>query len=129
MIVPQRPDRPVAEGGVALRPSRLRVELGRLSEDNGSEALRPSPYGVRSQVRGTPSVLVRSCVVSPCGRGRVLSPPSAWSEKSRMRELAPNLWQLGGFPPHAINVYLIGDVLIDAATRWGGGRVLRELGG
>jgi hydroxyacylglutathione hydrolase len=45
-----------------------------------------------------------------------------------MRELAPNLWQLGGFPPDAFNVYLIGDVLIDAATRWGGGRILRQIG-
>jgi glyoxylase-like metal-dependent hydrolase (beta-lactamase superfamily II) len=45
-----------------------------------------------------------------------------------MRELAPDLWLLGGFPPHAFNVYLIGDVLIDAATRWGGGRILRQLG-
>jgi glyoxylase-like metal-dependent hydrolase (beta-lactamase superfamily II) len=45
-----------------------------------------------------------------------------------MRELAPNIWQLGGFPPHLFNVYLIGDVLIDAATRWAGGRILRQLG-
>ena len=45
-----------------------------------------------------------------------------------MRELAPDVWQLGGFPPNAINVYLIGDVLIDAATRWAGGRILRQLG-
>ena len=45
-----------------------------------------------------------------------------------MRELAPSLWQLGGFPPNSFNVYLIGDVLIDAATRWGGGRILRQLG-
>ncbi len=46
-----------------------------------------------------------------------------------MRELAPNLWQLDGFPPHAINVYLIGDVLIDAATRWSSSRILHQLGG
>ena len=45
-----------------------------------------------------------------------------------MRELAPTVWQLGGFPPHVINVYLIGDVLIDAATRWAGSRILRQLG-
>ena len=45
-----------------------------------------------------------------------------------MRELSPNLWQLGGFPPNAFNVYLIGDVLIDAATRWGSGRILRQIG-
>jgi hydroxyacylglutathione hydrolase len=45
-----------------------------------------------------------------------------------MRQLAPNVWQLDGFPPHAINVYLIGDVLIDAATRWAGQRIFRQLG-
>ena len=45
-----------------------------------------------------------------------------------MRELAPNVWQLGGFPPNAINVYLLGDVLIDAATRWSARRILRQLG-
>lgn len=44
-----------------------------------------------------------------------------------MRPIAPNVWQLGGFPPNAINVYLIGDVLIDAATRWAGRRILRQL--
>ncbi|HWB10219.1 MAG TPA: MBL fold metallo-hydrolase [Pirellulales bacterium] len=45
-----------------------------------------------------------------------------------MRQLAANVWQLGGFPPNVFNVYLIGDVLIDAATRWSGRRILRELG-
>ena len=45
-----------------------------------------------------------------------------------MREISPNVWQLGGFPPSAINVYLIGDVLIDAATRWAGRRILGQLG-
>ena len=39
-----------------------------------------------------------------------------------MRELAPGLHQLSGHPRDAINVYLAGDVLIDAgrATRGGG---------
>ncbi len=45
-----------------------------------------------------------------------------------MREISPNVWQLSGFPPSAINVYLIGDVLIDAATRWAGRRILRQIG-
>src|SRR5512135_470923 len=44
-----------------------------------------------------------------------------------MHQLAPNVWQLGGFPPNMMNVYLIGDVLIDAATRWAGWRILRQL--
>lgn len=47
-----------------------------------------------------------------------------------MKELAPDVWQLGGgFPPNSINVYVIGDVLIDAATRHGGRRIFRELKG
>jgi glyoxylase-like metal-dependent hydrolase (beta-lactamase superfamily II) len=46
-----------------------------------------------------------------------------------MREIAPGLWQLAGLPPHLINVYLAGDVLIDAATRWARYRVLRQLRG
>ncbi len=47
-----------------------------------------------------------------------------------MKELAPDVWQVGGgFPPNAINVYVIGDVLIDAATRYAGRRIFRELEG
>ncbi len=46
-----------------------------------------------------------------------------------MRQLADDLWLLRGFPPYAINVYLIGDVLIDAATRRGGRRILKQLAG
>lgn len=45
-----------------------------------------------------------------------------------MKRLAEDVHQLRGFPPHAINVYLLGDVLIDAATRQGERRILRELG-
>lgn len=46
-----------------------------------------------------------------------------------MRELAPGVWQLRGLPPNAINIYLIEDVLIDAATRRAGRRVLRQIEG
>jgi hydroxyacylglutathione hydrolase len=46
-----------------------------------------------------------------------------------MREIAPDLWQLSGFPRHALNVYLAGDVLIDAATRWRRRRLFRQLQG
>ncbi|MGH2837778.1 MAG: MBL fold metallo-hydrolase [Thermoleophilaceae bacterium] len=46
-----------------------------------------------------------------------------------MKELAPGLWQLSGFPPQGINVYLMGDVLVDAATRHAGRRILRQLKG
>jgi glyoxylase-like metal-dependent hydrolase (beta-lactamase superfamily II) len=46
-----------------------------------------------------------------------------------VKRLADGLYQLGGFPPNAINVYLAGDVLIDAATRHAGRRVMRQLAG
>ncbi len=46
-----------------------------------------------------------------------------------MKQLAEDVWQLAGFPPNAINVYLVDDVLIDAATRWAGRRILRQLRG
>jgi hydroxyacylglutathione hydrolase len=46
-----------------------------------------------------------------------------------MQEIAPNLWQLSGFPSQMVNVYLAGDVLIDAATRWGRRRLFRQLQG
>jgi glyoxylase-like metal-dependent hydrolase (beta-lactamase superfamily II) len=45
-----------------------------------------------------------------------------------MRELADGVFQLRGRPANAINVYLLGDVLIDAATRRSERRILRELG-
>ena len=44
-----------------------------------------------------------------------------------MKELAPDVWQLRGLPPNAINVYLVGDVLIDAATRRATRRILRQV--
>jgi hydroxyacylglutathione hydrolase len=46
-----------------------------------------------------------------------------------MKRLAEDVYQLRGFPPNAINVYLLGDVLIDAATREGEKRILRQIGG
>jgi len=36
---------------------------------------------------------------------------------------------LRGWPPSAINVYLLGDVLIDAATRQGERRIMRQIAG
>jgi hydroxyacylglutathione hydrolase len=44
-----------------------------------------------------------------------------------VRRLADGVWQLKGFPPNAINVYLLEDVLVDAATRHAGRRILRQL--
>jgi hydroxyacylglutathione hydrolase len=46
-----------------------------------------------------------------------------------MKQLAPDVWMLSGFPPNAINVYLLGDVVVDAATRHAGRRILRQLEG
>src|SRR5947209_18804073 len=46
-----------------------------------------------------------------------------------MKKLADDLFLLDGFPPYAINVYLMGDVLVDAATRHAGKRILRQLKG
>ena len=46
-----------------------------------------------------------------------------------MRRLADGLWLLKGFPPNAINVYLVGDVLVDAGTRHSHRRILRQLRG
>jgi len=46
-----------------------------------------------------------------------------------VKQLAPDLWMLSGFPPNAINVYLMGDVLIDAGTRHSGRRIFRQLEG
>lgn len=45
-----------------------------------------------------------------------------------MKQLAPDVWQLRGFR-NAINVYMIGDVLIDAATRMARRRVLGQIEG
>ena len=46
-----------------------------------------------------------------------------------MRELAAGVWQLAGRPRNAINVYLAGDVLVDAGTRHARTRILRQVGG
>jgi glyoxylase-like metal-dependent hydrolase (beta-lactamase superfamily II) len=44
-----------------------------------------------------------------------------------MKELAPGVHMLSGFPPNAINVYVIGDVLIDAGTRQAERRIMRQI--
>ena len=46
-----------------------------------------------------------------------------------MRELAQGVQLLRGWPPNAINVYLIGDVLLDAATRQAERRIMRQIAG
>lgn len=46
-----------------------------------------------------------------------------------MKQLTDGVWQISGFPPNAINVYLAGDVLIDASTRYAERRIVRQLKG
>src|SRR5262245_21547396 len=45
-----------------------------------------------------------------------------------MYQIATDVWQLSGWPRDFLNVYLIGDVLIDAGTRWARWRIRRQLG-
>ncbi len=44
-------------------------------------------------------------------------------------EVAKGLWLLGGRPKHKVNVYVMGDVLIDSATRHATKRILRQVTG
>jgi hydroxyacylglutathione hydrolase len=46
-----------------------------------------------------------------------------------VRQLADGVHQLSGWPRNAINVYMLGDVLLDAATRQGEQRIMRQLAG
>jgi hydroxyacylglutathione hydrolase len=46
-----------------------------------------------------------------------------------VKQLAEDVYMLHGWPPNAINVYLVGDVLIDAATRQGEKRIMRQIAG
>jgi hydroxyacylglutathione hydrolase len=46
-----------------------------------------------------------------------------------MREIAKDVYQISGFPQHMINMYLVGDVLIDAGIRGDLPRLLRLLRG
>jgi hydroxyacylglutathione hydrolase len=45
----------------------------------------------------------------------------------RVNELARDLWLLDGAPANLINVYLVGDVLIDSGTMLAKRRILRQL--
>ncbi len=46
-----------------------------------------------------------------------------------MKQLADGVWQLSLFPPNAINVFLLDDVLIDASTRFAPRKIIKELEG
>ncbi len=44
-----------------------------------------------------------------------------------MRQLADGVWQLSGWPPNNVNVYLLGDVLIDSGLAIDRRRLLRQI--
>ena len=44
-----------------------------------------------------------------------------------MREVAEGLYLLRGTPANGINVYLMGDVIVDSGTRHAAGRILRQV--
>jgi len=46
-----------------------------------------------------------------------------------VKRLAGGVWQLTGFPPHAINEYLLEDVLVDAGARFSRRQILKDLRG
>jgi hydroxyacylglutathione hydrolase len=46
-----------------------------------------------------------------------------------VEELAEGVFQLRGFPPNAINVYLVEGVMVDASSRASAGRILEQLAG
>jgi glyoxylase-like metal-dependent hydrolase (beta-lactamase superfamily II) len=46
-----------------------------------------------------------------------------------MRQLADGLYLLQGLPPFAINVYLMGDVIVDAGTHHAARRIIRQVRG
>jgi glyoxylase-like metal-dependent hydrolase (beta-lactamase superfamily II) len=46
-----------------------------------------------------------------------------------VEQLADGVWQLKGFPPNNLNVYVLGDVLIDSASATDRRRILKQLAG
>lgn len=46
-----------------------------------------------------------------------------------MREIAPDVYVLQVLPAHLLNVYVIGDVLVDAGTPWHAGTIIDSLRG
>jgi glyoxylase-like metal-dependent hydrolase (beta-lactamase superfamily II) len=53
--------------------------------------------------------------------------PTDEIEKPEMQMLAHHVWQLNRSPSNLLNIYLIEDVLIDAATRWDAPSLLKQL--
>jgi len=55
------------------------------------------------------------------------TPQTAWNTLPRMQQLTDDVWQLSGFPPNGMNVYVVGDVLVDAGVRLDRGRILKQV--
>lgn len=72
----------------------------------------PSGYCPFAGFRSTPKIVLR---LSDFGRS------------CRMKPIADDLYLLRGFPPYAINAYVMGDVLVDAATRFACRRLERQI--
>jgi len=67
-----------------------------------------------------------------CDRGSAKLRTSAGKSPgsgATMRLLADGLYLLDGLPPFAINVYLMGSVIVDAGTRHAASRILRQVRG
>jgi glyoxylase-like metal-dependent hydrolase (beta-lactamase superfamily II) len=46
-----------------------------------------------------------------------------------VKQLTDGVHLITGFPPYGINAYLLGDVLVDAMTKWDAGRIRKALKG
>jgi glyoxylase-like metal-dependent hydrolase (beta-lactamase superfamily II) len=46
-----------------------------------------------------------------------------------VKEIADGVYQLSGFPPNAINVFLMNGVIVDASTKYAKRRILRQVKG
>jgi hydroxyacylglutathione hydrolase len=44
-----------------------------------------------------------------------------------VQQLADDVWHLSGFPTNGVNVYVIGDVLVDAGVRLDRGRIVKQV--
>jgi glyoxylase-like metal-dependent hydrolase (beta-lactamase superfamily II) len=45
-----------------------------------------------------------------------------------LKEVADDVWVVPSFPPHSINAYVAGDVLIDAQTKRDAGKIVKSVG-
>lgn len=60
------------------------------------------------------------------GRGTEAISPMV-RQNAMMEALAEGVWGLRGWPPHAINIYVVGTGLVDAGTERAKGRILRQV--